>query len=319
MTTNTALVTGATSGLGYSAARQLAEQGWRRVIITGRSQERAAEAAARLAAETGRDVFSTVDVDLDRPSSVESAIAEIARRGDPIDLLLLNAGMVSGSQLVRTDDGVDVTYSSSLIGHHQLTMGLLGNAQLTPTARIVISGSEAARGDVPTFKVVDLETFADRQHGGDRVAAAEALIRGDYPGGYKPGNAYANAKLFVAWWAQVLARQLPDGMAVYAVSPGSAPDTNAVRNANFFMKRIMVPVFKLMPGKAAPVDTAAHRYIEAAAFGTDVSGEFFASAPKKMIGPIEAMRHDHFHDRTNQHAAWAAVVNVSGVDKPLNV
>ena len=40
----------------------------------------------------------------------------------------------------------------------------------------------------------------------------------------------------------------------------------------------------------------------------------FASAPKKLTGPIEAMRHPPFHDRANQEAAWQAVVKVSGVD-----
>ena len=47
-----ALVTGATSGLGYAAARLLAEEGWREIIITGRSLARAQETAAQLAAET---------------------------------------------------------------------------------------------------------------------------------------------------------------------------------------------------------------------------------------------------------------------------
>jgi hypothetical protein len=49
---------------------------------------------------------------------------------------------------------------------------------------------------------------------------------------------------------------------------------------------------------------AAHRYLQASAFGTDVSGQFFASAPKKFTGPIEAMRYPHLHDRANQEAAW---------------
>jgi hypothetical protein len=53
---------------------------------------------------------------------------------------------------------------------------------------------------------------------------------------------------------------------------------------------------------------------QASAFGTDVSGQFFASAPKKFTGPIEAMRQPHFHDRANQEAAWQAIVKVSGVD-----
>jgi hypothetical protein len=61
-------------------------------------------------------------------------------------------------------------------------------------------------------------------------------------------------------------------------------------------------------------ETAARRYLQASEFGTDVSGQFFASAPKKFTGPIEAMRHPHFHDRANQEAAWQAIVKVSGVD-----
>lgn len=312
------LVTGATSGLGYSAAKQLAEAGWGRVIITGRDKERAEQTAASLADETGKNVFTQVDLDLNRPASVEAAVAELVSRGDKIDFLLLNAGMVGGNELVMTEQGVEITYASSLIGHHQLSMGLLAKGMLAPDARIVLAGSEAARGDVPTFNVTDLADLATKSHGGDRVAAAEALIRSGPSVKYKPGNTYATAKLFVAWWAQALAHKLPEGTAVYAVSPGSAPDTAAIRNANFFMKRIMVPLFKLLPGKAAPTDVAASRYLQAADFSAEVSGQFFASAPKKMIGPIEVMKHDHFHDRANQEAAWQAVVNVAGgVDYPV--
>ena len=53
---------------------------------------------------------------------------------------------------------------------------------------------------------------------------------------------------------------------------------------------------------------------QASAFGTDVSGQFFASPPKKFTGPIEAQRHPHLHDRASQEAAWQAVVKVSGFD-----
>ena len=47
-----ALVTGATSGLGNAAARLLAKEGWREIIVTGRSLAVAQQAAAQLAAET---------------------------------------------------------------------------------------------------------------------------------------------------------------------------------------------------------------------------------------------------------------------------
>jgi hypothetical protein len=103
-------------------------------------------------------------------------------------------------------------------------------------------------------------------------------------------------------------------MAVYAVSPGSTPDTKGLRNAGPALKWLMVPLVKLIPGMSHTPETAARRYLQASEFGTDVSGQFFASAPKKLTGPIEAMRQPHFHDRASQEAAWQAAVSVSGVD-----
>ena len=46
-----ALVTGTTSGLGYAAARILAGEGWREIIVTGRSLARVQETATQLAPE----------------------------------------------------------------------------------------------------------------------------------------------------------------------------------------------------------------------------------------------------------------------------
>ncbi len=56
-----ALVTGATSGLGYAAARTLAGEGWREIIVTGRSLARIQETAAPLAAETKTQVFTPLE------------------------------------------------------------------------------------------------------------------------------------------------------------------------------------------------------------------------------------------------------------------
>ena len=38
--------------------------------------------------------FTPMALDLDKPSSVQSAVAELVKRGQPIDFLLLNAGLV---------------------------------------------------------------------------------------------------------------------------------------------------------------------------------------------------------------------------------
>ena len=308
-----ALVTGATSGLGHAAARLLAEEGWREIIITGRRAAQIRETAAQLAAETKRKVFTPLEMDLDKPTSVQSALAELVKRGRPIDFLLLNAGMVPGKARVITTAGIEAS-QAPLISHHQLTVGLLRAKLLNPNARIVIASAEPARGGVPMFKYTDVPAFAAKYFRDDQTAAVEALIRNGPNVKYAPNRAYADAKLIISWWVAALARRLPSGMAVYAVSPGSAPDTKAVRNAGPALKWLMIPLVKLIPGMTQTPETAARRYLQASEFGTDVSGHFFASAPKKLTGPIEAMRHPHLHDRANQEAAWQAVVKVSGVD-----
>ncbi|MDT8838427.1 SDR family NAD(P)-dependent oxidoreductase [Paraburkholderia fungorum] len=308
-----ALVTGATSGLGYAAARILAAEGWREIIITGRSLARAKEAATQLAAETKRQAFTPLELELDTPASVQSALAELVKRGWPIDFLLLNAGMVPGKQRVITSAGVEAS-QAPLIGHHQLTVGLLRANLLSPNARIVIASAEPARGGVPMFKYTDVDALAAKYHQGDLTAAMEALIRNGPNVKYVPNNAYADAKLFVAWWAAALARRLPAGMAVYAVSPGAATATNVSRQASLAVKYLFIPIANLIPGMNQTPETAAGRYIQASKFETEVSGQFFASAQGKFSGPIEAQLQPHLLDGANQEAAWQAVVNVSGLN-----
>src|SRR5258707_13152433 len=128
-----ALITGTTSGLGYAAARSLAP---------------IQETAAQLAAETKTQVFTPLELDLDAPASVQSALAELVKQGRAVDFLLLNAGLVPTKKRVITAAGVEAS-QAPLIGHHQLTVGLLHANLLSPNARIVIAGAEPARGGVP--------------------------------------------------------------------------------------------------------------------------------------------------------------------------
>ena len=310
-----ALVTGTTSGLGYEAARMLAIKGYHLVIVTGRNLTRTQETAAQLAVETKKQVFTPLELDLDKPSSVQSALAGLVKRGDLIDFLLLNAGMVPGKERVITATGVEAS-QAPLIGHHQLTIGLLRANLLSPDARIVITGAEPARGGVPMFSYTDMPALADKYFHGDRTAAVEALIHNVPHVKYVPNNAYADAKLIIAWWVAALARRLPTGMAVYAVSPGAATATKVARQASLAVKYLFIPIANIIPGMNQTPETAARRYLQASEFGTDVSGQFFASAKGKFSGPIEAQRQPHLHDRASQEAAWQAVVKVSGVDFP---
>lgn len=310
-----ALITGATSGLGYAAAGLLAAKGYREIIVTGRSLARAREAATKLAAETKKQIFTPLELDLDKPANVHFAIAELVKRDQPIDFLLLNAGLVPFKKRAITQAGVESS-QAPLMGHHQLTMGLLNANLLSQDARIVIASAEPARGGVPMFKYTDLPAFAAKYFQGNRTAAVEALIRNGPNVKYVPNNAYADAKLIIAWWVAALARRLPSGMAVYAVSPGGATATNVTRSAGWALKHIFIPIVNLIPGMNQSPETAASRFIQASEFGTDASGQFFASAKGKFSGPMEVQLQPHLHDRGNQEAAWQAVVNVTGVDFP---
>ncbi len=308
-----ALVTGTTSGLGHVAARLLAAEGYRQVIVTGRSLARIQETSAELAAEAGTQVFTPLELELDTPSSVQSALASLVKQGRLIDFLLLNAGMVPGKKRVITASGVEAA-QAPLIGHHQLTVGLLHANLLSRNARIVIAGAEPARGGVPMFSYTDVPAFAAKYFRGDRTAAIEALVRSGPNVKYGANRTYADAKLIIAWWAAALARRLPSGMAVYAVSPGAATDTKVVRNVVPVLRYLFIPIVNLISGMNQTPETAARRYLQASEFGTEVSGQFFASAEGKFTGPIEVQHQPHLYDHASQEAAWQAVVKVSGVD-----
>lgn len=312
MSAKTALVTGANSGLGFETAAQLAEKDFDRVIITARTQAKADATRAQLSTRTGRDVFETLTLDNGVLETVEAAAATLADRGVAIDVLILNAGLAPPKVLHKTDDGVEAVVASTLIGHHLLTMRLLEHSLLSKHARIVISGSEAARGDVPMMHPVNLEALAAEHFDGNLEAAIASQIRMEPPADYDPNDVYATAKVFVAWWATELARKLPNGMTVNAVSPGSTPDTNAIRNAPFFMRYVMVPLFKLIPGMSHTIDKGAGRYLEVAGYDDEVTGRFFASRPRKMTGPLFEIHMDRFDNPAGQAALWKVTSEVAG-------
>lgn len=311
-TKRTALVTGANSGLGFEAAAQLADQGYGRVIVAARTEQKAQAARDQLLARTSKDIFETLTLDNDDPDTIAAAVKALADRGGKIDFLLLNAGVAPDKELVKTAAGVEATFSATLIGHHLLTMQLLDEGLLSDEGRIVIAGSEAARGDVPMFKPVDINEYTAENFDGNFEAAVESLIRMDGPFQYHPGNTYATVKLFAAWWAAELAAKLPQGVTVNAVSPGSTPDTNAVRNAPFLMKRVLIPFFKIVPGMSHEVGDGASRYLQASEFGPEVTGKFFASKPKKMTGPLVDIKMDHFNNPAAQKAVWNVTTKVAG-------
>lgn len=98
----TALVTGASSGIGRAAARAPAAQGVT-VALTGRSRERLDALAAELG--SGHPV---IVADLDKPGDVDRMVAEAQEALGGIDILFANAGLYLPGPLVESDpDKID--------------------------------------------------------------------------------------------------------------------------------------------------------------------------------------------------------------------
>lgn len=313
--TKTALVTGANSGIGFETAYQLASSGYDKVILACRTLEKG-ETASKLLIERGcKDVFEVLAVDVSEVKSALSASEEIISKGYKIDLLVLNAGMSSGNKILKNSNGVDLTFASTLIGHHVMTINLLNKEGISKNGKIIIAGSESARGDVPGIKLPDLDVVAHNKFNDSMHDTLKAYAEAAYPDKYVPMNAYALAKLYVAWWSNSLSNKLPNGITVNAVSPGSVPGTNFARDQSALMRVIILPLMTIigpLVGMAGPIATAAGRYLEVSHYDKVDSGKFFASPPKKAVGKLEEQRTVLIQDNVKQEEAYKLIVELAG-------
>jgi 3-oxoacyl-[acyl-carrier protein] reductase len=98
MSMRTALVTGASRGIGKACALALAGAGYR-VVLAARSAEKLAEVAAVISAAGGQ-AFA-VEMDLSSRDSIKAAIGKAAKEFAPIDILVNNAGITKDGLAVR--------------------------------------------------------------------------------------------------------------------------------------------------------------------------------------------------------------------------
>jgi retinol dehydrogenase-12 len=121
----TAIITGATSGIGAETARVLAKRG-ARVVIPARNVKAAEEMRARIRGEfPGADVL-VLHLDLSSLASVRAFARRFLALGLPLHLLINNAGKFSHGQLALSEDGVEMTFATNYLGHFLLTELLLG-------------------------------------------------------------------------------------------------------------------------------------------------------------------------------------------------
>ena len=236
--TRTALVTGATSGLGrHTAGLLAAAPGWR-VLVGARD----VDAGRRLAGELGPSA-DVVPLDLADLGSVRAAAATAAGHA-PVDALLLVAGLQSTRADRTSPDGFELTSAVNHLGHFLLTQELLPH--LAPGARVVVVSSGTHFG-----------TF--RQSGpfpGPRWADPRELAR---PRAESGARAYATSKLANVYFGRELARRHPE-LSVAVYDPGLMPVTGLARAYPAPVRGLyaaLAPLLTRLPFAQEPAEAAA--------------------------------------------------------------
>ena len=139
----TVVITGATSGIGAVAARRLAQQG-ARIVIVARDRHRAEVILRDLRAANTEQRHAAFYADLSRLSEMKRVATEIAAAESRIDVLMNNAGLVaSGNQ--RTEDGLELMFATNHLSYFVLSNLLLERLRAADGGRIVSTASEAHR------------------------------------------------------------------------------------------------------------------------------------------------------------------------------
>ena len=263
MNTRTAIITGASSGLGLECARALlkSDPSWH-LVLPIRDRSRGANAVTKL----GEPQRCTVmPVDLASLTSVR-AFTEDVRGAPPLHAIVCNAGVqvVSGTQW--TEDGVEMMFGVNHLGHFALVQGLVG--ELTSPARILVVSSGTHDPNKRTgMPDPDYTSAVDLAHPRAEQAADDGRRR------------YTTSKLCNLLFTYELKRRLGDGVTVNAFDPGLMPGSGLARDYPPVQRlawRYLLPALRVLP-RVRSTRTSG-RYLAAltndARFAS-VSGEYF--------------------------------------------
>lgn len=233
------VITGAGSGIGRFAARQLAAQG-AHVVLHARSAQRVQPVADEIKQLGGK--ADVVAFDLASMASTRQGAAEIASRYPAIHALINNAGIWLGKERRVSPDGLEETWAVNTLAPHLLTRALLPNLKAAGDARVVnVASTEHYFGkinwDDTQFEKGWTARYTYRQSKlalvmlTNELARRETSIRANslHPGiGGTP--LFRNYPRFIQFWINLLMRT-PESCAQPVARLATATETG-----NFFVR-----------------------------------------------------------------------------------
>src|SRR6476646_7896113 len=142
-TGRTVVVTGANSGIGFAATRELVGRG-AHVVLAVRDTAKGEKAAARLA---GPGSTSVVELDLADLDRVARSARTLQNRHDNVSALICNAG-VMGGPLLLSAQGFERQMATNHLGHAALVAALWPLLQASASRVVVVSSTEARGGQL---------------------------------------------------------------------------------------------------------------------------------------------------------------------------
>ena len=155
----TALITGASRGIGRAIALELSQQGIDRVILVARNQARLLEVAAEINAMGSEAIV--LPLDLTQTIEVNIAIAKTWKQYGPIHLLVNCAGVAHQSPFLQTKlPKVQEELSLNLMGIYSMTHGIARRMASQKEGRIVNVSSLMGKIGAPTMATYSATKFA---------------------------------------------------------------------------------------------------------------------------------------------------------------